>query len=56
MARLPEGTWQRLSASEGSQGAYWYEWACLPLSYVSGPSMAHGVLARRSVSDPHEVA
>ncbi len=56
MAALAEGAWQRLSAGDGSQGPRWYDWACLPLPYVSGAGMAPWVLARRSVSDPRELA
>jgi SRSO17 transposase len=37
--------WQRLSAGEGSQGARWYDWA-----------WQHWLLARRSVSQPDEIA
>jgi len=56
MAALAEGVWQRLSAGDGSQGARWYDWACLPLPYASGAGMAQWILARRSVSDPREIA
>ncbi len=56
MAALAEGSWQRLSAGDGSQGPRWYDWACLPLPYARGAGMAQWVLARRSVSDPTAVA
>ncbi len=56
MAAVAEGSWQRLSAGDRSQGPRWYDWACLPLPYVSGAGMAQWVLARRSVSDAGEIA
>jgi len=56
MAAVAAGSWQRLSAGDGSQGPRWYDWACLPLPYVSGAGMAQWVLARRSVSDAGEIA
>ncbi len=55
-AAVPDADWRRLSAGNGSQGPRWYDWACLPLPYTNGAGMAQWVLARRSVSDPSEIA
>jgi SRSO17 transposase len=56
VAAVPEEAWGRLSAGEGSQGPRWYDWACLALPYEVAPGRAHWVLARRSLSDPAELA
>jgi SRSO17 transposase len=55
-AGLPAGAWQRLSAGEGSQGPRLYDWAWVPLPTAQTPGRAQWVLARRSLSDPREVA
>jgi SRSO17 transposase len=46
----------RLSAGEGSQGPRWYDWACLRLPYTTATGKAQWLIARRSVSDPSELA
>lgn len=56
MGRLPRDAWMRLSAGEGSQGPRWYDWACLRLSYATAPGKGQWLLARRSLSDPSELA
>jgi SRSO17 transposase len=56
IAALPVDTWVRLSAGEGSQGPRWYDWACLPLGADPQTGQRQWVLARRSLSDPREVA
>jgi SRSO17 transposase len=53
---VPATAWARLSAGEGSQGSRWYDWALLTLPYAAPPAMVHGLLVRRSVSDPTERA
>jgi SRSO17 transposase len=53
---VPATAWARLSAGEGSQGPRWYDWALLTLPYAAPPAMVHGLLVRRSVSDPTERA
>jgi SRSO17 transposase len=54
--RLPAEAWQRLSAGEGSQGPRWYDWAWIPLSGASTAGWGRWLLARRSRSDPTELA
>ena len=59
VAQLPAARWVRVAAGEGSQGPRWYDWAVVPLPAAgpAGPAaMAHWLLARRSVSDPTELA
>lgn len=56
VASLPHRAWAMLSAGEGSQGERLYDWACIRLSYETGPGMAQWLLARRSLGDPTQVA
>jgi len=55
-AALPAGAWARLSAGEGSQGPRLYDWAWIPLPGEGLATMARWALARRSLSDPTDVA
>jgi SRSO17 transposase len=56
IAKLPAGAWTRLSCGDGAHGPRRYDWARLPIRR----SFSHGwrgwVLARRSISDPTEIA
>jgi SRSO17 transposase len=56
IAALPAEAWAPLSAGTGSQGERLDDWASIQLSYESAPGTAHWLLARRSLSDPREVA
>jgi SRSO17 transposase len=56
VAALPEDAWVTRSAGEGSQGPRLYDWACGRLPYESAPGLAQWVLARRSLSDPTDIA
>ncbi len=56
VARVPTGAWTRLSAGEGSQGPRWYDWAWIPLGGDCPPGWGRWLLARRSLSDPRELA
>ncbi len=56
IGRLPSDAWVRLSAGEGSQGPRWYDWACLRLPYATAAGKGQWLLARRSISDPSELA
>ena len=56
IAALPAAAWAPLSAGTGSQGERLYDWACVQLTDESAPGTAHWLLARRSLSDPIEVA
>ena len=54
--QLSADAWVRLSAGAGSQGPRWYDWACLRLPYATAAGKGQWLLARRSVSDPSELA
>jgi SRSO17 transposase len=56
VAALPAEAWRPLSAGDGSQGPRWYDWAWVALPYTAAPGKAHWLLARRSRSDPTELA
>ena len=55
-AALPADAWTVLSAGEGSQGPRLYDWAWSALPTPGTLGMAAWVLARRSLSDPTELA
>lgn len=54
--RLPAAAWQTLSAGEGAKGPRLFDWAYLPLDAPAEPGFAQGLLIRRSLSDPTELA
>lgn len=56
VARVPADAWTRLSAGDGSQGPRWYDWAWIPLAGDCPPGWGRWLLARRSLSDPRELA
>jgi SRSO17 transposase len=56
VAALPAAAWASLSAGEGSQGERFYDWACLRLPFPTADGQAQWLLARRSLSDPTELA
>jgi SRSO17 transposase len=56
IAALPAGAWAAVSAGAGSQGERLYDWACVRLPYDGAPGTASWLLARRSLSDPTELA
>ena len=56
VARVPADAWTRLSAGDGSQGPRWYDWTWIPLASECSPGWGWWLLARRSLSDPGEVA
>ena len=56
IAALPAETWRRLSAGEGAKGPRLYDWALIPLSLEPDTGFRHALLARRSLSDPTDLA
>jgi SRSO17 transposase len=56
LARLPAAAWARCSAGEGSQGPRWYDWAWIPLAGECPLGWGRRLLARRSLSDPTDIA
>jgi len=53
---LEPGAWHRLSCGEGAQGERLYDWAYIPLRPALREGWVHGVLFRRSLTEPDEVA
>ena len=56
IATVPAAAWATLSAGAGSQGARLYDWTWIRLPYESPAELAQWLLARRSLSDPTELA
>ena len=56
VATLPEAAWVTLSAGDGSKGDRLYAWAWVRLPYESAAGRAHWLVARRSLSDPSDLA
>ncbi len=58
VAALPEAAWQQLEVAEGTKGPRVYDWAAVrvALGEQGWPGSEHWLLARRSVSQPDEVA
>lgn len=56
IAALPRQAWKRLSAGPGAHGQRIYDWARVPIRIYRENGFGHWVLARRSVSDPTEIA
>jgi len=53
---LPEGDWQRLSVGNGSKGPRVSDWVAIRLPFDSPHGWTQGVLARRSLDVPDEIA
>jgi SRSO17 transposase len=56
IARQPAAAWQRLSCGEGAQGERLYDWLYLALRPGLRDGWVHGLLMRRSLSTPDELA
>lgn len=56
IAQLPARAWRRLSVGAGAHGPRVYDWARVPVRIAWRPGRGHWLLARRSVSDPAEIA
>lgn len=56
IAALPRRAWRRLSVGAGAHGPREYDWARIPIRTDWRPGRGHWLLARRSLSDPSEVA
>ncbi len=53
---LPDEDWQRLSVGNGSKGPRVYDWVAIRLPFDSPQGWVQGVLARRSLDAPDEIA
>lgn len=56
IAALPRQRWKRLSGGKGAHGERIYDWARIAIRPAWENGFGHWVLARRSVSDPTEIA
>ncbi len=56
VAALPRQAWKRLSGGKGSHAERVYDWARVAIRPMWEDGVGHWVLARRSVSDPTEIA
>ncbi|MGC4857483.1 IS701 family transposase, partial [Micromonospora sp. DT4] len=56
IAKLPARSWTRLSCGDGAHGPRRYDWARLPIRETFAHERRGWVLARRSISDPTDIA
>jgi SRSO17 transposase len=56
IAALPTRAWRRLSVGAGAHGPREFDWARIPIRIMWRPGRGHWLLARRSISDPSEIA
>ncbi|WP_374237155.1 IS701 family transposase [Lentzea sp. CC55] len=56
IAQLPARAWRRLSVGAGAHGPREYDWARVPIRVLWEPGRGHWLLARRSITDPGEIA
>ncbi len=56
IAALDPRAWRRLSVGAGAHGPRDYDWARVPIRFGWAPGRGHWLLARRSISDPSEIA
>jgi SRSO17 transposase len=56
VGKLPKGAWKRLSCGDGAHGPRRYDWVSTPIRRTFAPDRRGWVLARRSISDPTEIA
>lgn len=56
IAKVPAGAWKRRSCGDGAHGPRIYDWVTVPIRRDFGPNRRGWVLARRSVTDPTEIA
>jgi SRSO17 transposase len=56
IATLPARSWRRRSCGDGAHGPRLYDWTMTPIRRDYGPDRRGWVLARRSISDPTEIA
>jgi SRSO17 transposase len=56
ITELAETDWQRLSCGNGAHGQRLYDWAAIDIRPWREPDRGHWLLARRSITDPDEIA
>jgi SRSO17 transposase len=53
---FPKRQWKKLSCGAGSKGERFYQWAFVPFPVPTDQAMHKGLLVRRSLKDPEELA
>jgi SRSO17 transposase len=56
IAALPGQAWRTRSAGKGTKGDRLYDWARTPIRGINHPDSTYWLLARRSISDPTDLA
>jgi SRSO17 transposase len=56
IAELAEADWRRLSCGNGTHGQRLYDWAAVDIRPWRQPGRGHWLLARRSITDPDDIA
>ena len=56
VTRLPDEAWARLSCGDGAHGPREYDWAASPIRPWRREGWDHWLLARRSLTDPTDIA
>jgi SRSO17 transposase len=56
IAELAQGDWNRLSCGDGAHGQRLYDWAAIDIRPWREPGRGHWLLARRSITDPDDIA
>lgn len=56
VAEAPGVAWRRLSCGDGAHGPRFYDWAVIDIRPLRRSGFGHWLLARRSISDPTEIA
>jgi SRSO17 transposase len=56
LADLPAAKWKRISCGPGAHGQRFYDWARIEVRPVWEHGFGHWILARRSITDPTEIA
>lgn len=56
IADLAETDWHRLSCGNGAHGQRLYDWTAVETRPWREPGRGHWLLARRSITDPHDIA
>lgn len=56
IAELDPSAWQRLYCGDGAHGPRVYDWAAASIRPIREPGRGHWLLARRSLTDPNEIA
>lgn len=53
---IPKRKWQKLSCGAGSKGRRFYQWAVVPFGIPTDKRLRKGLLVRRSLKNPAELA